>query len=322
MMSKMSLPPNGPKFAYFEGQIVPIEQAKISIMAHALNYGTAAFGGLRGYWNDEQHQLYLFRPIDHFTRLRQSADILMIDVPHTAEGLRDILIDLLRAEDYHENIYIRPLVYKAEPGIGVKLHDIKGDFCMFALPYGRYVSKEEGLSVGTSSWRRVDDTMIPARGKIAGAYANSALIKTEANLNGFDEAIVLSQDGHVSEASAANIFIYRKGKVITPPVSANVLEGITRQTIITLLTQELGLDVVEREIDRTELYSASEAFLTGTGVQIAAVTSVDHRKVGTGLMGDIVKQLRAVFFDVVRGELPKYHEWLQPVYVAEPTPAR
>jgi branched-chain amino acid aminotransferase len=313
----------GPNFAFFEGKIVPIDQAKVSITCHALNYGTAAFAGLRGYWNNDKQQLYLFRPIDHFIRLKQSADILMIDIPYTPEDLRNILIDLVRREGYRENIYIRPLVYKSQEGtIGVKLHDVKGDFTMFAMPYGSYVSKEEGLSVGTSSWRRVDDTMIPARGKITGAYANSALIKTEANLSGYDEAIVLSQDGHVSEASAANIFMYRKGKVVTPPISANVLEGITRNAVMTLITQELGLEVVEREIDRTELYSAQEAFLCGTGVQVAAITEVDHRPVGDGKMGSLVSQLRKLFFNVVRGDLPRYAEWLSPVYASEPVAAR
>lgn len=312
----------GPHFAYFKGSIVPMEQAKVSVMTHALNYGTAAFGGLRGYWNEEKGELFVFRPVDHFTRIKQSADILMIDLPQTPEQLRDIMGELLRREGYKTDVYIRPLVYKSAEKIGVRLHEIVGDFTMFALPFGNYLGDEEGTSLGTSSWRRVDDTMIPARGKITGAYANSALIKSEAELNGFDEALVLNQDGHVSEASAANIFIYRKGKLVTPPISANVLEGITRNTLFTVIADEMGIPVEEREIDRTELYSADEVFLCGTGVQIGAVVSVDHRKVGTGKMGPVVAKLRDLYFNLVRGNLPKYSHWCYPVYASEPIKAR
>lgn len=313
---------SGPQFAFFEGQIVPIEQAKISVMTHALHYGTAAFGGIRAYWNAQHDELYIFRPLDHFNRLRNSAKMLLIDVPYTPEHLRDTLVELLRHEGYREDTYIRPLVYKSSTGIGVRLHDLTSEFTMFALPFGKYIEAEEGLSLGTSTWRRVDDTMIPARGKISGAYANSALIKTEAHVNGYDEGLVLSQDGHVSEASAANFVMIRKGVAITPPVSANILEGITRQTVFTLLREQLGVEVVEREIDRTELYVADEAFLCGTGVQIAAATSIDRRPIGTGRMGPIVRRLREVYFDVVRGKLPQYASWNQPVYAGEAVRAK
>jgi branched-chain amino acid aminotransferase len=308
---------SGPRYAFFEGKIVPIEQAKVSVMTHALNYGTAAFGGLRGYWNAAHNQLYVFRPLDHFTRFRQSAALLMIDLPYSVEQLRDIVVELLRREEYREDVYIRPLVYKSEEGIGVRLHKLSSDFTVFALPFGRYLEHEEGVSLGTASWRRVDDTMLPARGKVSGAYVNSALIKTEVTLNGYDDALVLNQDGHVSEASAANIFMVRKGKVVTPPVSANILEGITRMTLFTLIDDNLDIEIVEREIDRTELYSAEEVFLCGTGVQIAAVTSIDHRPIGTGKMGPIVGQLRDLYFDVVRDNLPRYHQWVQPIYSTE-----
>lgn len=306
-----------PSYAYFRGRIVPIQEATVSVMTHALNYGTAAFGGLRGYWNADHRQLYVFRPLDHFARIRQSGKTLMLNVPQSAEELRDILCELLRKEGFHEDVYIRPLLYASEEGIGVRLHDVPSDLTIWAMPFLRYVSKEEGLALGTSSWRRVDDTAIPARGKIAGAYANSALIKSEAVLNGYDEALVLNQDGHVSEASAANFFIVRKGIAYTPPISANILEGITRDTVMKLLRQEMGMEVVEREIDRTEVYAAEEAFLCGTGVQIAAVVSVDRRTLGTGAMGSVVRRLRDLYFDVVRGNVEKYRAWNQPVYVEE-----
>ena len=242
-----------PKYAFFGGKIVPMEEAKVSVMTHAFNYGTGVFGGLRAYWNADEQQLFIFRPHDHFERFRQSAGLIRIDVPYSETELTDILIELLRVEDFHENVYIRPLAYKSTEIIGVKLHDLDDAVTMFAQPFGSYVKNEEGLHVGFSAWRRVDDNAIPARGKIVGAYANSALIKSDAVLAGYDEALVLNQDGHVSEASAANIFVIRKGVAITPPVNANVLEGIVRRSLIELLRNELGVEVVERNLDRTEV---------------------------------------------------------------------
>lgn len=306
-----------PHFAFFEGLIVPIEEAKISIMTHALHYGTAAFAGLRAYWEADDHQLYLFRPLDHFRRFRASAEMLYIDLPYTPEQLRDIAISLLQREGYHTDTYLRPLVYKSQPTIGVRLHDLTSDIAMFALPFGSYMEHEEGINVTVSSWRRVDDNAIPPRGKICGAYVNSALTKTEATLDGFDDALVLDQEGHVAEASAANFFMVRNGKVITPPVYANILEGITRNTCRTLLLNELCMDIEERPIDRTELFSADEAFLCGTAVQIAAITSVDHHRVGGGVMGPVVKELRRLFFRMVHGKLSHYRHWVEPVYSME-----
>ena len=306
-----------PKFAYFRGDIVPFEEATISVMTHALNYGTAVFGGLRGYWNADEEQLYIFRPLDHFERLIQSAKLLRMDIGKTKEDLLAIITELLRKENYHENCYIRPLIYKSDELIGVRLHDVGDDLTMFALPFGRYVANEEGAHVGFSAWRRIDDNAIPARGKIAGAYANSALIKSDALLSGYDEALVLNEDGHLSEASAANVFVIRKGVAYTPPVQSNLLEGIVRRSLIQLMREELGVAVVERNIDRTEVYVADEMFICGTGVQVAAVTRVEHRPIGSGVMGDITTKIRDLFFDIVAGRVPKYHEWLTPVYAEE-----
>jgi branched-chain amino acid aminotransferase len=310
-----------PRFAFFEGKIVPMEEAKISVMTHALNYGTAVFGGIRAYWNADEEQLFIFRPFDHFERLVQSASLLRISIPHTPEELTTTLTELLRTEDFRENVYVRPLAYKSTEIIGVRLHDIDDAFTMFAMPFGAYI-KEEGVHVGFSSWQRVDDNSIPARGKISGAYANSALIKSDAILAGYDEALVLNQDGHVSETSASNLFIVRKGVAITPPVYANVLEGITRRSFIELLREELNVEVVERPIDRTEVYLADEIFLCGTGVQIAAVTRVEHRTIGTGETGSITAALRDTYRDVVAGRLEKYRSWLTPVYAQEPITSR
>ncbi len=303
-----------PKFAYFEGKIVPYSEAKVGVMTHALNYGTAAFGGVRAYWNDEEQQLFIFRPHDHFKRLLRSARLLCMHFDHTPESLTQVLKDLLRAEDAHEDMYIRPLIYKADEMVGVKCHDMTDEITIFTVPFGRYVSNDTGAHVTISGWRRIDDNTIPARGKISGAYVNSALIKTDALRAGFDEALVLTQDGHISEGSAENIFMVRDGVLITPPVYENILEGITRRTIIQLAKEELGIEVVERPIDRTEVYICDELFMTGTAAQVTAVTKVDHRPVGDGVMGPITAKLRDLYDDVVRGKVPKYRHWNEPVY--------
>jgi branched-chain amino acid aminotransferase len=303
-----------PNFAYFEGQIVPYAEAKVSVLTHALNYGTAAFGGLRGYWNAEQEQLYLFRPWDHYKRLLNSAKMLCMEFKYTPESLTEITIELLRKENHRQDVYIRPLVYKADEGIGVKLHGVRDALSIVSLPFDRYVSNDTNAHVTFSSWRRVDDNVIPARGKVTGAYANSAFIKTDAVRAGFDEALVLTQDGHISEGSAENIFMVRDGVLITPPITDNVLEGITRRSVMDLATQELGLTVVERSIDRTEVFICDELFMTGTAAQVTAITRVDFREVGDGKMGPITTRLREIFDQTVRGKTPNFKAWNFPVY--------
>ena len=295
--------------AYFEGKIVPFGDAKISIATHGLNYGTAAFGGLRGYWNDEKKKLYIFRPLDHFRRFMMSAKILAMELPHTPESLVKITLDLLKLDNWQQDVYVRPLCYKADAGIGVRLHDLRDEVSIFAIPFGAYGKNEDGAHVTMSSWRRVDDNVIPARGKISGAYANSALIKTDAIRSGFDEALVLDHNGHISEGTAMNVFMVRDGVLITPSVSDNILEGITRRTVIELARKELGIEVVERSIDRTEAFVCDELFMTGTAAQVMVVTSVDHRAVGDGKMGPITARLRDLFNDVVHGKLEKYSAW-------------
>lgn len=302
-------------YAFFQGQIVPIEQAKVSVMTHALHYGTACFGGIRAYWNEQAEQLYVFRLEDHIKRFISSASLLLMKLPYSPEHLRDVVVELLRREGQRSDMYVRPLAYKADHKIGVLLHGLTDEVTIFATPFGRYVANEEGASVCISSWRRVDDNAIPARGKIAGAYVNSSLVKSEALLDGYDEAIVLDQHGHVGEGSAANLFMVRNGQLITPPVYADILEGITRRTIMELAAAELGLTAVEREIDRTELYVCDELFFCGTGVQVAAITAVDRRPVGTGVMGSITTAVRDLYFDVVRGSVDKYRSWNTPVFV-------
>jgi len=310
-----------PGYAYFEGNIVPYGEAKVGVATHALNYGTAAFGGVRAYWNPDEEQLFIFRPRDHFIRLLNSAKLILAEIPHTPESLIEIALELLRVEGYREDVYIRPLIYKAEEGIGVRLHDLRDEITIFALPFTRYVDRDDRAHVTISSWRRIDDNAVPARGKISGAYVNSALIKTDAMRAGFDEALVLTNEGHISEGSAENVFMLRDGVLVTPPITDNILEGITRRTIITLARELLGLEVVERHIDRTEVYLCEELFLTGTAAQVTAVTRVDHRPIGSGEMGPVTARLRQAYQDVVRGRLPAYRDWNEPVYQKESSAA-
>lgn len=308
--------PPATRFAFFENRIVPIEDAKVSVMTHAFNYGTGVFAGLRGYWNAEEQQLFLFRPLDHFRRFLQSAQLLRMELPYSAPELTQIVAELLRTEGYRENCYIRPLAYLSSHTITLKLNDIDSALTIFSMPFGQYIANEEGAHVAFSAWRRVDDNAIPARGKIVGAYVNSAMSSTDVRLAGYDEAIVLNDDGHVSEMSSANFFIVRDGVAITPPVHSNVLEGIVRRSVIQLLRDELGVEVVERDIDRSEVYIADECFMCGTGVQISAITRIERRAIGGGVMGDITRRLRDVFFDVVSGKSERYRSWLVPVYTA------
>jgi branched-chain amino acid aminotransferase len=298
-----------PRNAYFQGKIVPYSEAKVGVATHALNYGTAVFGGLRGYWNDEKKKLFVFRPVDHYRRFLNSCRMMCMEFNHTPESLTNLTLELLRQDDYQQNVYIRPLAYKSDEGIGVRLHNLKDDLTIFAMPFEQYVKNDAAAHVTISSWRRVDDNTIPARGKISGAYASSALIKTDAARAGFDEALVLTQDGHLGEGSAMNIFMVRDGVLITPPVTDNILEGITRRSVMELAKNELGVSVVERSIDRSEIYICEEFFMTGTAAQISAVTKVDHRAIGTGVMGPVTDALRRMFDEILHGNNPKYTHW-------------
>ncbi len=297
------------KHAFFEGKIVPLSDARVNIATHAFLYGTAVFGGVRAYWNEEKKHLFVFRPYDHYRRLLHSGRMLQMQSKYDEEGLIQLTLDVLRSDDWKEDVYIRPILYKADMGIGVRLHDLKDEFCLFVTTIGKYLKNDTDAHVTISSWRRIDDNMIPARGKVSGAYVNSALIKSDAVLSGYDEALVLDGNGHISEGSAMNVFLVRDGIVITPPVTDNILEGITRRSVMELARNELGLTVVERSIDRTEVYIAQELFMTGTAAEVTAVTSVDHRPIGSGTMGPITAQLRVMFADIIRARIPKYKNW-------------
>jgi branched-chain amino acid aminotransferase len=294
---------------YFEGDWVPMRDAKVSIMTHAFMYGTATFEGIRGYWNAEHEQLYILFLQEHVERIRQSARILLMDDVPSTEQLSDIILETLRRNAFREDVYIRPSFYKSTRAIGVRLHHLDHELYVITVPFGNYIDTEKGVRLMTSSWRRNADEALPARGKIVGGYVNMAFQKSEAELNGFDEALVLTPDGHASEASAANLFVVRNGTILTPPVSDDILEGVTRKAIVQL-AQDAGIPVEVRSIDRSELYVCDEAFLCGTGVQISPVVEVDHRAIGDGKVGPIGRLMHDRYFAAVRGNLPQYQGWL------------
>jgi branched-chain amino acid aminotransferase len=298
---------------YFGGQYMPMREAHVGILTHALHYGTGVFEGIRAYWDASEQELFVMRPRDHYLRWKQNGGILRIDVPLTADQLCDITVELARRNAFRTDLYIRPLAYKCAERIGVAMDD-QDAFFIVALPFGEYLHSENGLHAGVSSWRRIDDNAIPARAKICGAYANSALAGDEARRSGFDEAILLNESGHVTEGATCNLFMCRKGRLITPAVTENVLEGITRDSIMELAARELGLEIVERPIDRSELYVCDELFLTGTAVGVAPVTRVDHRSVGDGSIGVVTRSLRQLYADATHGRMPAHRKWLLPVY--------
>lgn len=298
---------------FLNGKFVTGEEARVGVMTHALSYGTGCFEGIRGYWNEERQEVYLFRLREHYERLHNSCRIMQIKLPYSVDELVDITVELVRRNDFHTNCYVRPFAYKSDEIIGVRLNDLTDHFMMINVAMGDYVATT-GLRCAVSSWRRLDDNMIPARAKVSGAYVNSALAKSEALQSGFDEAIMLSSDGHVSEGSAENIFLVFGNELVTPPPSENILLGVTRDTIMQLARRELDRIVRERVIDRTELYVADEILLCGTGAQIAPVIEVDHRPVGSGKIGPVASELQRLYSDVVRGKREEYMDWLSPVY--------
>src|SRR6202790_1522874 len=294
---------------YHDGRLARYADAKVGLLTHGLQYGTGCFEGIRGFWNAREEELSLLQLADPYDRLAQSARILMIELPLSTQELCDLTVDICRRNGFRGDVYVRPFAYKANEDIGVRLHGVKDAFAMVAIPFEGYFDTKRGLKVGVSSWRRIDDTMAPARAKITGTYVNSALAKSEAVMNGFDEAILLSAEGHVSEGSAENLFMVRRGVLYTPDPSQNILEGVTRRAIITLAKDELGLDVVERPIDRSELVVADELFITGSAAGIQWIDSVDHRPVGTGERGPIAGALIDLYERAIRGTMPKYDAW-------------
>ncbi len=309
-------------YAYFQKQIVPLAEAKIGIMTHAFNYGTGVFEGIRGNWNEEDETIYLFRIPEHIKRLRGSARICNIEITETDEELTNAILEVVGRSAIREDQYIRPLAYKSSEVLGVRVHNLEDDLLVFVAPFGPYLDSDAGIRVQTSTWRRVEDVSIPARAKGTGIYINSALAKTEANLNGYDEAIMLTHDGHVSEGSGENIVVIRNNKLITPSPSDNVLEGISLETVLGLAQAELGLEVQTRSIDRSELYVADEVFMTGTAAHVTPILEVDRRAVGNGAIGPITAQLKQRYFDIIYGRVPEYRHWCTAVPLRQAVPNR
>jgi branched-chain amino acid aminotransferase len=305
-------------YAYFHKRIVPLADAKIGIMTHAFNYGTGVFEGIRGNWNEEEQTIFLFKVDEHIERLRMSAKICRINIAETDEEIKAALLEVVEKSGIREDQYVRPLAYKSSEAIGVRVHDLEDDLLIFVAPFGPYLDIDAGARVQTSTWRRVDDMSIPARAKTTAGYLNSALAKTEAMQNGYDEAILLNPDGHVAEGSGENIAIVRNGRVITPARSDNVLEGLTMRTVLGLAGSEFGIEVESRTIDRSELYVADEVFMTGTAAHVTPILEVDRRLVADGNPGPISKQLQNLYFDIIYGRNAKYRSWCTPVPLRQP----
>jgi len=302
------------KYAFFKGEIVPFEKAKISIMTHAFNYGTGVFEGIRGYWNKDKNQMFILKLREHYERLERSALALKISLKYSMEKLIQSTVELVKRNGYKEDIYIRPIAYKSQEKIGLGLTGIEDDFCMYVSPFGAYLDISKGIRVCIASWRRISDQSLPLGAKITGAYVNSSLAKAEALEKGYDEAILLSQERTVAEGSGENLFLVKDGKLITPPLNEIILPGITRASIIELADKELGVDTIERKVNKDELFSADELFFCGTGAQVSPIIEVDGKKVKDGKVGPLTRKLQAVYFKAARGDDQRYADWVTPVY--------
>ena len=302
-----------PSHAFFRKQFMPLSEAKLGPMTQCIHYGTAVFEGIRGNWNSEQKQMYLFRLKEHYERLHRGCRVMKITLPYTVDELCRITVELAAKSGFREDMYLRPLAYKSTEAIGVRLHNLEDDFLAFTIPLGPYLDMDTA-KCGVSSWRRPNSNVAPVQTKATGLYVVGALAKTEAHENGFDEAILLTQEGYVSEGSGENIFLVIDGRLVTPASYDNCLTGITRDTVIELAQKELGIETVERHVDRTELYTCEECFFTGTAAHVTAIGEIDHRKVGNGEVGQITKRLQGLYFDVIRGKNSKYLDWCTPVY--------
>lgn len=313
----MNAPIDPSTVVFFDGRLVPLSEARIGILTHAFQYGTGVIDGIRAYWDEERRELFVLRPGEHFRRWKENCGVLGIATDRTAAELSAVTVDLLRRNLFRRDVYIRVTGYKSAERLGVA-PDGEDAVAIAALPLGRYHDSARGIHAGVVSWRRIEDSAIPGRAKISGAYANSALAAAEARRNGYDEAILLTHAGHVAEASTSNVFLVRHGRLITPPASENVLEGITRDCVMELARRELRLDVVERPVDRSELYLADEVFLTGTAVGVSPVVRVDHHAVGGGEPGPVASEVRHLYMQAAHGRLADYRNWVVPVYETVP----
>lgn len=309
------------EYAFFKGEFVPFSQANVSIGTHALQYGTGAFAGIRGYLDSGGSTINIFRLPDHAERLLNSARLLRMELPYDKAAVVRIISELTQKNAPSGDIYIRPFVYKPAVQLTPRLRGIGDELAVYQMPMGDYLALDRGQKAVISSWVRIPDAAIPSRGKLTGAYVNSAFAKDEATENGADEAIMMNTAGKIAEGSGCNLFIVRQDKLVTPPFSSDILEGMTRRTILKM-AKNAGIEVEVREIDRTELYLAQEAFFCGTGVQVAWIESIDGRPIGNGKVGPITEQLRTLFFDTVRGKNQQYHHWLTQVPIPQAAMAR
>jgi branched-chain amino acid aminotransferase len=305
--------PSFPKFAFLDGRVVRWEEANVPLSTHALHYGTGCYEGIRAYWNEERKKMYIFRGKEHFQRLHRSCRIIFINLEYNIKDLLSITKDLILKNQFQENVYIRPVAYKKlHPNIiGAGLNGVSDGFFMIILPFG-ITNRPEGVHLGSSSWRRLKDTAIPPRGKICGTYVNTGLARTEAVLNGYHDAIFLTEEGYVSEVGTSNIVMVRDGTLITPPPYMDILEGITLDTTLTI-AKDIGLPVSMRPLHRSELFVAEEVFICGTVSEIVAVTRIDHRPIGDGKPGPITKRIQDIFRQIVEVKEKKYIDWLEPV---------
>ncbi|MCE5254515.1 MAG: branched-chain amino acid transaminase [Actinomycetia bacterium] len=300
------------QWAYLKGRFVPLAEANVNILTNSFQYGVSCFEGIRGNWNEEENQIYLFRAEEHYERMQDNCRVLMTDIPPVDE-LCDITKELIRRSGYKEDVYVRPLAYKSSEMIGTRLHDLDSDFCAVVFPYGRHLPSEK-CRAGVSSWRRHSENCGVPAGKISGQYVNGALAKTEAVRNGFDEAILLNEAGYVAEACTENIFLIKDGGLLTPALSENILPGITRASVMEIARRELGVETIEKRIERHELYNADECFLTGTAAHINPCVEIDHRPVGDGEIGPLTRRLQALYQDVRTGKNKAYIGWCMPVF--------
>lgn len=298
---------------FYNGEIVKEDTVNIGIRNKALNYGLGCFEGIRAYWNEDDSQLNVFRLKDHYIRLLNSCKALNIDIEYSCDELCEITTNLLFKNDFRTTVYIRPIAYKSSTSLEPTLLDSENQLAIYCQPLNKYASKEE-LNVAITSWKRLNDNMIPVRTKATAAYLNSALAALEVHQNGYDEAIFLTNDGNVCEGSGENIFMVKNGCLITPPPSDNILEGITRDTIMRIAAVDFGLNTIERSITRSELYAADELFFTGTAIEVTPIVSVDKRPIGNSEHGNITKLLKEHYMQLVCGKNPQYKGYCTPVY--------
>jgi branched-chain amino acid aminotransferase len=298
---------------YLNGRFTPESEARVPLLTHALQYGTGVFEGIRAYHDEGTGEMLLFRSQDHFERMSRNVTFLNMMLPLDPQKLTEVAAQLVRLNEFSTDTYLRPIAFKSSTRIGVLLPP-EDSFAILAVPMGDFLDTRRGLHCGVSSWRRLQDNSIPCRAKICGAYVNSALAGQEACDRGFDEAILLNEEGRVAESGAMNIFLVRDGRLVTPDSSQGILEGITRDTVITLAREVLDVDTEVRAVDRAELYVADEAFLCGTAAQIAPVSRIDGRRVGTGSPGPLTLDIQDLYQKAVRGILPQYRLWVTPVY--------